>query len=67
MKSVLKVSDMRTSEDINRIRHCISSNEGIIAFEINREKSEVYVVYDNYFVTEDKIIQCLEDMGYMVL
>ncbi|CAB1254412.1 heavy-metal-associated domain-containing protein [Clostridium sp. MT-14] len=67
MKSVLKISDMRTAEDVNKIRYCISNNEGIIAFEINKEKSEVSIVYDNYFVTKDKIIQCLEDMGYMVL
>ncbi|MCI1944890.1 heavy-metal-associated domain-containing protein [Clostridium luticellarii] len=67
MKSVFKISDMYTAKDVNKIRKCISNNEGIIAFQINKEKREVSVIYDDYFVTEDKIIQCLEDMGYMVL
>lgn len=66
MKSVFKIFDMRTAEDINKIRRGICNNEGIIAFQINKEKNEVSIIYDNYFVTKDKIIQCLEDMGYTV-
>jgi len=67
MKSVLKVCNMHTHEDISMIRTAISNNEGVIACEINKEKGEVSIVYDDYFVNADVIIQCLEDLGYAVL
>ena len=67
MKSVLKVCNMHTNEDISMIRTAISNNEGVIACEINKEKGEVSIVYDDYFVEEDVLIQCLEDLGYAVL
>ncbi|MBP2032290.1 copper chaperone CopZ [Clostridium algifaecis] len=66
MKSVLKISNMRTFEDINKIRKVISSNQGVVACQINAEKGEVSVVYDDYFVTNDIIVQSLEDLGYAV-
>jgi copper chaperone len=67
MKSVLKVCNMHTNEDISKIRTAISNNEGVIACEINREKGEVSIVYDDYFVKADVLIQSLEDLGYAVL
>lgn len=67
MKSVLKVCNMNTVEDINRIRKAISNNEGVVACQINREKGEVSVIYDDYFVNNDSLIQSLEDLGYAVL
>ena len=67
MKSVLKVCNMHTNEDISMIRTAISNNEGVIACEINKEKGEVSIVYDDYFVEEDVLIQCLEDLGYAVI
>lgn len=67
MKSTIKIANMRTSADINNIREAISNNEGVIACQINKEKSEVNVVYDSYFLREDKLIQVLEDLGYTIL
>jgi len=67
MKSVIKVINMRSIADVNNIREAISSNEGVIACQINKEKQEVNVVYDSYFLKEDKLVQCLEDLGYTVL
>jgi copper chaperone CopZ len=67
MKSVLKVLNMKTSADINAIREAIAQNEGVIACQITKEKQEVSIVYDRYFVSEDKLIQCLEDLGYTVV
>lgn len=66
MKSVLRISNMHTAEDVNRIRKAISNNEGVVACQINKEKKEVSVVYDDYFLTNDGIIQSLEDLGYAV-
>lgn len=67
MKSVLKVCNMHTNDDINRIRTAISNNQGVVACEINSEKGEVSVVYDDYFVDADALVQCLEDLGFAVL
>jgi copper chaperone CopZ len=67
MKSVLKVCSMQTAEDVNNIRTAISNNLGVIACEINRDKGEVCVVYDDFFVKPEKLIQSIEDSGYTVL
>ncbi len=67
MKSVLKVCSLQTNEDVNNIRTAISNNEGVIACEINREKGEVCVVYDDFFVRHENLIQSIEDSGYTVL
>jgi copper chaperone CopZ len=67
LKSVLKVCSLQTNEDVNNIRTAISNNEGVIACEINREKGEVCVVYDDFFVRHENLIQSIEDSGYTVL
>ena len=56
MKSVLKVCNMHTSDDVNKVRKAISNNEGVVACQINKEKREVSIVYDDYFVTKDNLI-----------
>ncbi|MBA5851402.1 heavy-metal-associated domain-containing protein [Clostridium sp. cel8] len=67
MKSIFRVTNMNTAKDINKIRKVIANNEGVIACQINSEKGEVSVVYDNYFVTSDSIIQSVENLGYTVI
>jgi copper chaperone len=67
MKSVLKVYNINTIADINRIRQAVSFNDGVIACQINKEKSEVTVVYDDYFLTTENIIESLEKIGYTVI
>jgi copper chaperone len=64
MKSVIRIANMRTLADVNNIREAISQNEGIIACQISKESREVSVIYDNFFLSEDELIQCLEDLGY---
>jgi len=67
MKEVIKVCNMNKTEDVNRIRKAISSNEGVVTCQINKEKGEVSVVFDSYFVNIEQIIQSIEDLGYTVL
>lgn len=67
MKEVIKVCNMNSFDDVNQIRRAISSNEGVVACEISKEKGEVSVVFDSYFVNIDQIIQSIEDLGYTVL
>lgn len=67
MKSVIKVCNMITVEDITKIRKAVSKKEGVIACQINKEKGEVSVVYDDYFVNADNIIESIEDSGFTVI
>ena len=53
MKSVVKVCNIDTIQDVNNIRKAISKNEGVVACQINKEKGEISIVYDNYFLNLD--------------
>lgn len=67
MKSVIKIGNMRSLNDVSNIRQAISNNEGVIACQISKEKQEVSIVYDTYFLQLEDIIESLEDMGYTVI
>lgn len=67
MKAVIKIANMRTLADVSNIREAISRNEGVIACQVCRDKQEVNVVYDDYFLSEEDIIQGLEDLGYTAI
>ena len=67
MKALLRVCDMRTVEDINKVNVAVANNQGVVACEINKEKREVSVIYDDYFVDVDNIIESIENIGYTVI
>jgi len=67
MKSVIKVINMNTSEDISNINEAISNNQGVIACRINSEIKEIEIIYDNYFITADNLIESIEEAGYVVI
>ena len=67
MKSLFKISSMKTLEDVSNVRNAISNMEGVIACQVNLEKGEVNVVYDDFFIKEDDLISSIEDSGYTVL
>jgi len=58
---------MITSKDVTRVKNAISTNEGVIACGIYKSKKEVEIVYDNYFISIDDIIQSIENIGYIVI
>lgn len=67
MKVVLRVCDMKTLRDVNKVKGAVSNNQGVIACQINNEKKEISVIYDNYFVDSDSIIESIENEGYTVI
>lgn len=67
MKSVIKVCNICTINDVNNIRVAVAQNNGVIACEINKEKGEVSVVYDDFILPFEKLVDCLEDKGYTVV
>lgn len=67
MKTILRVCNMRTSLDVTNVRNAISNNQGVIALQVNIEKGEIEVLYDSYFIDADKLIDSLNELGYIVL
>lgn len=67
MKASIKIPNMKTAQDIKKVKKAIASNEGIVACEINNEKGEANIIYDDYFINLDKIIESIEDFGYTVI
>lgn len=66
MKTVLKILNLNTNEDVISIREVVGSNEGVIACEVNLSKKEVNIVYDDKSLTIDKIIAEVEELGYSI-
>ncbi|EOR27890.1 MULTISPECIES: heavy-metal-associated domain-containing protein [Clostridium] len=67
MKSVLKIANLNTNKDVINIREAISHNEGVVACEINLDKQEVNVVYDDKSIRVDEIAISIEEAGYSVI
>ncbi|MBU3093804.1 heavy-metal-associated domain-containing protein [Clostridium sp. CF011] len=67
MKSVIKVYNMNTSEDISNINVAISNNQGVVACQINSVSKEIEIIYDDYFVSLDNLIEAIEVVGYTVI
>lgn len=67
MKSLIKVFNIRTNEDVNNIREAVANNEGVIACQVNINKQEVSVVYDDRSLTVEEIINSIELIGYSVV
>lgn len=67
MKSVIKVCNMNTSSDISNINLAISNNQGVIACQINSESKQIEIIYDDYFITLDNLIESIEEAGYAVI
>lgn len=67
MKAVIKVSDMKKLEDVVKVRQAISSNLGVLACQINQEKGEAEIIFDDSLSKVDEIIDSIENNGYIVL
>lgn len=67
MRSVIKVFELKNTSDVAKIKKAISNKTGILAIQINIKKMEVDVVYDDYFLKIEDIMNCIEDLGYSIL
>ena len=56
MKSLVRIYNLTTHNDIVNIRNVVSNYEGILACEINLNKKEVSIVYDSLSVSIEEII-----------
>lgn len=67
MKSVIKICNMESKRDAKVIQEAIVSNSGVIASEISLQRKEVTVIYNENFLSIEKIINSIEDLGYIVI
>ena len=67
MKTVLRIANLNTNEDVISIKEVIAHSEGTIACEVNVNKKEVSIVYDDKAIALDKIIASIEELGYSVI
>jgi copper chaperone CopZ len=67
MKSVLKIYNINNQGDVANIQRAITANEGVIACEISIEKKEIQIIYNEVWLNIDKVTECIENLGYMVI
>lgn len=66
MKAVLKVLNLRTNDDVNTIKETICKNSGVVACSVDKNRGDVSIVFDDYFITKEQMVNDLEDLGYSV-
>jgi Heavy-metal-associated domain. len=67
MKSILKLSKINGYNDVVSLREAVADNEGVIACQVSLEKNEISIVYDDYFLNEEDLIQSIEEAGFTVI
>ena len=67
MKSVIKICNMEAQKDTKIILEVISNNSGIIASEVSVTKKEITLIYNEACFNIQKIINSIEDLGYIVV
>ena len=66
MKSVIKICNMESHQDSKLIQEAVVNNSGVIASEISLAKKEMIIIYNESFLNVEKIINSIEDLGYIV-
>ena len=67
MKSIIKIYNMESHKDTKVITEIVANNSGIIASEISLAKKEITLIYNEPFFNIEKIINSIEDLGYIVM
>jgi len=67
VKSIIKILNMESEKDVKLIQNAIVNNSGIIAIQVSLQKKEIVVIYDSIYLNEEKIINTIEDLGYIVI
>ena len=67
MKSIIKILNMESEKDVKLIQNAIANNSGIIAIQVSLQKKEIVVIYDSIYLNEEKIINTIEDLAYIVI
>lgn len=66
MKSILKIKTLKTSKDVIEVKESIATKLGVIACEVNINKQEANILYDDLVVSLDNLIEAVEEIGHVV-
>ena len=67
MKAVLKIDEMNNSKDVKKVQSAIYISEGVIASEVVLAKKEIIVIYNDFYINLENIIDKIEEAGYTVI
>lgn len=67
MKSVIKIINMKSQRDASAIQDAVINSEGIIAIQTSIKKNEITVIYNDMYISVEKIIDIIEDLGYITV
>jgi len=66
MIEVINICGMKSSKDVNKVRHAISINDGVLACKIEKKEGKAEIVFDQY-TNIDEIIASIEEIGFTVI
>ncbi|MDQ0149773.1 heavy-metal-associated domain-containing protein [Eubacterium multiforme] len=67
MKAVLKIAGMNNSKDVRNVQSAIAMSDGVIASEVVLDRKEIIVIYNDFYIDLEKIIDKIEEDGYTVI
>lgn len=67
MKSVIKIYNMESQNDVNLIQNKIFQQNGVIASQISLSKKELIIIYNETYLNLETIKDNIEDLGYVAI
>ena len=67
MKSIIKIYNIESQNDVNLIQNKISQQNGIISSQISLSKKELTIIYNETYLNIETIKEDIEDLGYVVI
>lgn len=67
MKTVVKISNLNSQNDVRIIQETLSNEEGILACEIKKAAKSIVIVHDSAYIKEEEIADIIESIGYIII
>lgn len=67
MQSVVKIANLNSQKDIEKIKKFLSKIEGILAVEFKQEIKSLVIVYDEIYIKLYEICDLIEEVGYFTV
>lgn len=67
MKSVIKICNIESQQDVNLIQSKTSQLYGVIASQISLAKKEMTIIYNDTCLSIETITDGIEELGFVVI
>lgn len=67
MQSVVKIANLNSQKDVEKIKKFLSKIEGILAVEFKQEIKSLVIVYDEIYIKLYEICDLIEEVGYFTV